>query len=65
MIYSDKQYGISSAQLAKLRDALSAAKDRTSDQAWLKKAEIDGLKSLIDDIEAELAEYNIRNERGN
>lgn len=59
MIYSDKQYGISSAQLAKLRDALSAAKDRTSDQPWLKKAEIDGLKSQIADIEAELAEYNM------
>lgn len=59
MIYSDKQYGISSAQLAKLRDALSAAKDRTSDQPWLKKAEIDGLKSQIADIEAELAEYSM------
>lgn len=59
MIYSDKQYGISSAQLAKLRDALSAAEERTSDQAWLKKAEIDGLKSQIADIEAELAEYDM------
>ena len=59
MIYSDKQYGISRAQLAKLRDALSAATERTSDQAWLKKAEIDGLKSQIADIEAELAEYDM------
>ena len=59
MIYSDKQYGISSAQLAKLEDALAAAKARTSGQVWLKRAEIDALKSQIVDIEAELAEYDL------
>lgn len=59
MIYSEKQYGVSGAQLAKLQDALAAAKTRASDQAWLKQAEIDGLKSQITDIEAELAEYNL------
>jgi HTH-type transcriptional regulator/antitoxin HigA len=59
MIYSDKQYGVSSAQLAKLQDALVAAKARVSDQGWLKQAEIDGLKSQIADIEAELAEYDL------
>jgi HTH-type transcriptional regulator / antitoxin HigA len=59
MIYSDKQYGVSSAQLAKLQDALAAAKARAPDQAWLKQAEIDGLKSQIADIEAELAEYDL------
>lgn len=59
MIYSDKQYGVSRTQLAKLQDALATAKERASDQAWLKKAEIDGLKSQIADIEAELAEYDL------
>jgi HTH-type transcriptional regulator / antitoxin HigA len=59
MIYSDKQYGVSRAQLAKLHDALAAAKARASDQAWLKRAEINGLKSQIVDIEAELAEYDL------
>lgn len=59
MIYSDKQYGVSRAQLEKLQVALAAAKNRASDQAWLKKAEIDGLKSQIADIEAELAEYDL------
>lgn len=59
MIYSDKQYGVSSAQLAKLQDALAAATARASNQVWLKKAEIDGLKSQIIDIEAELAEYDL------
>ena len=58
MIYSDKQYGVSRAQLAKLQEALLAAKERASDQAWLKQAEIDALTSQIADIEAELAEYD-------
>lgn len=59
MIYSDKQYGVSSAQLSKLRQALAATKERASDQLWLKQAEIDALKSQIIDIEAELAEYDL------
>lgn len=59
MIYSDKQYSVSSTQLAKLQDALAAAKERASDQEWLKRAEIEGLKSQIADIEAELAEYDL------
>ncbi|UVK37548.1 helix-turn-helix domain-containing protein [Mesorhizobium sp. AR10] len=59
MIYSDKQYGVSSAQLTKLQDALAATKARASDKAWLKQAEIDGLKSQIADIEAELGEYDL------
>lgn len=59
MIYSDKQYGVSSAQLTKLRSAVAAAKSRSSDQEWLKQAEIDGLNSQIADIEAELAEYDL------
>jgi HTH-type transcriptional regulator/antitoxin HigA len=59
MIYSDKQYGVSGAQLTKLQDALAAAEARASDQVWLKQAEIDGLKSQIADIEAELTEYDL------
>jgi len=59
MIYSDKQYGISNTQLTKLQEALATAKDRASDQPWLKQAEIDALKSQIADIEAELAEYKL------
>ena len=59
MIYSEKQYGVSGAQLAKLQETLVAAKERAVDQPWLKKAEIDALKSQIADIEAELAEYDL------
>lgn len=59
MIYSDKQYGVSGAQLSKLHDALAAAMARASDQTWLTQAKIDGLKSQISDIEADLAEYDL------
>jgi HTH-type transcriptional regulator / antitoxin HigA len=59
MIFSEKQYSVSTAELAKLKDALSAAECRQSDQLWLKQAEVDALKSQIADIEAELAEYDL------
>ena len=59
MIYSDKQYGVSRTQLSKLHEALGAAKNRVSDQDWLKQAEIDALKSQITDIEVEIAEYDL------
>lgn len=59
MIYSDKQYSVSSAELAKLKHALSAAEGRLGEQPWLKKAEIDALKSQIADVEAELADYDL------
>jgi HTH-type transcriptional regulator/antitoxin HigA len=62
MIYSDKQYSVSTAELTKLRDALSAAGSRQSDRPWLKQAEIDALKSQIADIESELAEYDLLNQ---
>lgn len=59
MIFSDKQYGVSSAQLSKLRDALAVVLARATDQPWLKKAEIDAITSQIVDVEAELAEYDL------
>lgn len=59
MIYSDKQYGVASARLNELHEAVAAAKAREADQAWLKQAEIDAIKSQIADIEAELAEYDL------
>ena len=36
MIYTDRQYSITSSQLAKLENALSATKRKDFDQAWLK-----------------------------
>lgn len=63
MILSEKQYGISVEQLSKLRDALDVASERTSAQAWLKKAEIEALKSQIADIEAEVSDYDLLKSR--
>ena len=59
MIYSDKQYRISNDELTKLKEALSVAQMRETDQEWLKTAEIDALKSQIEEIEAELAHYDL------
>jgi HTH-type transcriptional regulator/antitoxin HigA len=58
MIYSDKQYSVSMAELANLKNALEAAQVREGAQAWLRQTEIDALKSQIEDIEAEIAEYD-------
>lgn len=59
MIVSDKQYNVSRIELAKLKAALMATEGRKVEQEWLKKAEIDALKSQILEIESELAEYNL------
>lgn len=59
MIYSDKQYRVSNGELTKLKNALSVAQMRETDQEWLKTAEIDALKSQIEEIEAELAHYDL------
>jgi HTH-type transcriptional regulator / antitoxin HigA len=59
MIFSDKQYAVSKAQIATLQSALAATELRVSDAEWLRQAEIDGLKSQMADIEAELAEYDL------
>lgn len=58
MIYSEKQYSVSTANLAQLKDALVASEARPAGQPWLKQAEIEALKSQIADVEAELAEYD-------
>lgn len=59
MIYSDKQCSVSIAELLKLKEALSAAENRATDQAWLKEIEIDALRSQIAEIEAEIQEYKL------
>ena len=59
MIYSDKQFRVSSAELTNLKTALSAVECRESNQQWLKQAEIDALKSQIAEIEMELSEYRL------
>ena len=59
MIYSDKQYGISSRELAKLRNALTATEAQPKEMEWLQELEIEGLKSQIAEIEADIAHYDM------
>ncbi|WP_081636430.1 XRE family transcriptional regulator [Methylobacterium sp. 285MFTsu5.1] len=59
MIYSDKQYSISTDQLSKLRDALAAMKVRPTDQTRLKEIEAAAIKSQIASVEAELTHYEL------
>jgi len=59
MIYSEKQYSLSKAQLNKFQKALLKAEEHTSDRTWLEKAEIDAIKSQIADIKAEIDDYDL------
>ena len=59
MIYSDKQYRLSTGELTKLRDALATRQTRETRQVWLKDVELAALKSQIATIEAELSHYDL------
>lgn len=58
MIYSDKQYCISRGELDKLKNALAATEALPKDSEWVRELEINGLKSQIAEIEADLSYYN-------
>jgi HTH-type transcriptional regulator / antitoxin HigA len=61
MIYSDRQYSISRAELTKLRATLDSSKRSVSaSQPWLQEIESNALKSQIAEIEAEIAEYDLK-----
>lgn len=59
MILSDKQYRVSAEQLETLKAALLATEGREVEQAWLRQAELNAIRSQIADIEAELSEYEL------
>lgn len=58
MILSDKQYAVSKSQLEKLEAALAATNNREVEQEWVRELELDAIQSQIEDIEAELFEYD-------
>ena len=58
MIYSDKQYSISARELDNLKNALAATEALPKDNEWVRELEINGLKSQIAEIEADLSYYN-------
>jgi len=59
MIYSDRQYQITRAELAKLEGALAAVPTAKGAEDWVLKAHADALQSQIADLQAEMAEYDM------
>ena len=59
MIYSDKQRRISTREMEKLKDALCAAASRASRPAWLRKAEMDAIRSEIARLKADITDYDM------
>ena len=59
MIYSDRQCGVSERELANLKSALAATEAQPTDDEWLRELEIEGLKSQIAEIEADISRYNM------
>jgi HTH-type transcriptional regulator / antitoxin HigA len=59
MIYSDRQYQITRAELAKLEGALAAVPAAKGADDWVLKAQADALQSQIADLQAEMAEYDM------
>ena len=59
MIYSDKQYAISSGELTKLKNALAVTEAQSPKEKWAQELEIEGLKSQIAEIEADITHYSL------
>ena len=59
MIYSDRQYQVTRAELAKLESALAAVPAAKGADDWVLKAQSDALQSQIADLQAEMAEYDM------
>ena len=57
MIYSDKQYRISRNVLDDLISALAVTETQASGEEWIKDMEVEGLKSQIAEIEADVSHY--------
>ncbi|MCY4100550.1 MAG: hypothetical protein OXF46_06480 [Rhodobacteraceae bacterium] len=65
MIYNEKQYTLSKVELNKFQKALLKAEEHTSDQTWLKKAEIDAIRSQIAEIKEEIDDYDLLKSKQN
>ena len=59
MIYSDKQCIISRGELDKLKNALAATEALRKENEWVRKLEVNGLKSQIAEIETDIAYYDM------
>lgn len=64
MIFSDRQYQVSKAELNKLQAVLATTQHaKKGEDEWVYQVQIDALRSQIADIEAELAEYDLLKHR--
>jgi HTH-type transcriptional regulator/antitoxin HigA len=59
MIFSDRQFTVSKEQLAKLRHALESMKADTEKHERLRKIEVNALQSQIEEINGEIADYDL------
>ena len=59
MIYSNKQLNVSTREMAKLNHALGSKQSEHSGQEWVRKAEINALKSQIADLRADINHYQM------
>lgn len=59
MIYSERQYTLSKNQLADLKSRLTDVETQRSDPQWIQTLEHDAFKSQIEDIEADISEYEL------
>lgn len=59
MIYDDKQLDISKREMAKLKDGLAAMQAHDGDDQWVRDLEIDGLRSQIAELEADISHYEL------
>ena len=59
MIHSDKQLGVSTREMAKLNHALGSKQFEDSSQDWVRKAEINALKSQIAELGADIKNYQM------
>ena len=59
MIYDDKQLDISKREMAKLKDGLAAMQAHDGDDQWVRDLEIDGLRSQIAELAADISHYEL------
>jgi len=57
MILNDQEYEFSLVQLGKFKDAVAEAEERTTDRPWFHDTEVNGMKSLISDLEKDTLHY--------
>ena len=61
MIENEHQYKISKTWLIRFQEALAETEERAREDSLLMKAQLRALESQIENLQAEIAEYEARN----